>query len=185
VAVGRAVTVPRGTPSASTVTERLMPVSTVLPGFCPPSRRRKSLRDAAIHGYVFQLEADDPVVGFLDDLLPVCPSPQLLSTRRVGDVGYSPNTPHPRSASSAAEHQDLHKLFEDHPVGDARTVAASTFRSRRSTANCSQMDSMMYVWRRRGDALSLGSFSNSQMIERSVSILQAYKLSLLVQALSD
>src|SRR5215218_3312676 len=83
-----------------------------------------SLRYAPVDRHVEKLQADEAVVCSQGDLLQsvhqtglhplVTPAPYSGSRTRL--VGYAP--------VGAAEDEDLYELLEDHPIGDAGSVAA-------------------------------------------------------------
>jgi hypothetical protein len=88
----------------------------------------RSLGDTPVDGEILQDQADDALIGLpcdrlqlredpgLDPLVAAAPDPGGAA-RSVGDRGIG-----------AAEPQDLDQLFEDHPVGDPRLVAAQRVR---------------------------------------------------------
>ncbi len=82
------------------------------------------LRYAAIDGHVRELQADAPVVGFARHLLQIvhhsCLYPLVASAPESGGRAQPIGDP----PVGATEDQNLHQLLEDHPVGDARPVAA-------------------------------------------------------------
>jgi hypothetical protein len=82
------------------------------------------LGDAAIHGQMVQLQAEQPLVGG-----------QHRTAQLLGHTGTDPLVPAAAqggrraagigdTAVAAAEHQDLDELVEDDPVRDAGSVAA-------------------------------------------------------------
>jgi len=81
-------------------------------------------RDAAIDRQLREIQADGPIVGFERHLAQPLDHPKLdplVATipkrgRRAGTVGDL--------LVGATEHQNLHQLLEDDPVGDTGTVAA-------------------------------------------------------------
>ncbi len=124
-----------GMPSPSTAVERLTPPCFPLypPGSCPRllAAARGLLGDAAIHGYdIGQFEADGPVVvgrqrhlprslhHHSEEVDPLVALASLAAQNVVSEHDCSRGDP----PVSAAEHQDLNQLLEDHPVGYARLV---------------------------------------------------------------
>jgi hypothetical protein len=105
-------------------------------------------RDAAVYRHLLELQTDDPIVGFSDYPLQRIHRPglyPLVASAAQGGGGASLVSDPP---VRAAEDEHLHKLLEDHLVGDTSAVAAERMiRSSRSgnrAQNCSQMGSMMY-----------------------------------------
>lgn len=97
-------------------------LSTVYRGFAGGLPAAGSLDDAAIDNQVFQLEADDSVVGFEADLFKIEEDPggdpfipaASVSAGRAGGVADL--------FVGGAQDQDLDELVENHPVADAWTV---------------------------------------------------------------
>src|SRR5829696_7294251 len=120
-----ALTAPSGMPSASTAIERLRPrfprSTGLLPAFSPPQR---GLGDAAVHGHLRELQADEAIIGLQANLPEPLHNPQLYplippatqGALRAGLIGDP--------VVCAAKDQHLHQLLEDDPLWDARTVAS-------------------------------------------------------------
>jgi hypothetical protein len=98
------------------------PVHRAFAGFLAPAR---SLGDASVHGQIAEQQADETVVisfehhtskGVHYPLFDPLVSPTAQRGSRTPLLGDPP--------VSAAEHQDLYELLEDHPVGDTGTMAA-------------------------------------------------------------
>ena len=86
-------------------------------------RRGPSL-DAAVYRHLLELQTDDPIVGFSDDPLQRIHRPELYplisSAAQGGGRASLVSDPPVR----AAKDEHLHKLLEDHLVGDTSAVAA-------------------------------------------------------------
>ncbi len=98
--------------------------------------------------WIGHVEADDPIIGFARHLLQIVHHPGLYPliasathhcgsrARLVGDW-----------LVSAAEHQDLDELLEDHPIRYAGAMTAQGWfvcLEGNKARNCYQMGSMMY-----------------------------------------
>src|SRR5829696_4637567 len=119
-----ALMLPMGIPFPSTAVERLVPCLPLSTGLLPAFSPARRFDDAPVHRHLLKLKTDESVVGrerYLPERLhhPKF-DPLVASVPNRG--GRTPFLGDP--AISATEHQNLNELLQDHPVGDARLVAA-------------------------------------------------------------
>jgi hypothetical protein len=99
----------------------LAPIHRAFAGLLSPAR---SFGDAPVHRHILKLKTDESVVGrerYLPEFVH-CPKLDPLVASVPNGGGRTPFLGDP--TISATEHQNLNELLQDHPVGDARLVAA-------------------------------------------------------------
>src|SRR5215218_7053802 len=152
-----ALMLPMGMPFPSTAVERLVPCLPLSAGLLSPARR---FGDAPVHRHLRKLKTDESVVGRERYLPKRLHQPELdpLVASVPNRGGRTPFLGD--SAISATEHQDLNELLEDHPVGDARLVAAQRVMDHSVREQGQELleDGLDDVWWKCGHGLSSLSF---------------------------
>src|SRR5215212_7202407 len=167
----------------------LAPIHRAFAGLLSPARR---FGDAPVHRHLRKLKTDESVVGRERYLPKRLHHPELdpLLASVPNRGGRTPFLGDP--AISATEHQDLNELLEDHPVGDARLVAAQRVMDHSVREQGQELleDGLDDVWWECGHGLSSLSFgklgnspndraSRARLSSRRLPIRAASKLNFL------